>query len=180
MPPYHPDEIANEFIAIGIETSACDMSPMKLQKLAYLAHGWFLAFYDEKLIDGDIEAWEFGPVIPDLYHKLQKFGNNPVGELVSKLRPASDNSSDFPFEFHTPRVPTADTRTHGHLREVWRAYGQYTPIQLSNLTHEPGTPWTITVGEHSAGKLPRGLDIGDDLIKSCFKGYAEGNGNSEQ
>ncbi len=40
---------------------------MKLHKLLYYAAGWHLGFTGEPLFDEDIEAWQYGPVVPSIY-----------------------------------------------------------------------------------------------------------------
>lgn len=42
------------------------LTPMQLVKLTYIAHGWSLALHEKGLFKNKIEAWQYGPVIPDL------------------------------------------------------------------------------------------------------------------
>lgn len=42
------------------------MSPGKLHKLCYYAQGWHLAWTGESLFEEDFEAWDSGPVCPEL------------------------------------------------------------------------------------------------------------------
>ena len=51
-----------------------DTTPMHVLKLTYLCHGWMLGIYDHALINEPVEAWQYGPVVPSLYHKYKKFG----------------------------------------------------------------------------------------------------------
>ena len=54
--------IANYFLDRG-EGEDILISPMKVIKLSYLAHGWYLAFTDNNtLVNEDVEAWDHGPV----------------------------------------------------------------------------------------------------------------------
>ena len=43
------------------------ITQMKLHKLLYYAAGWHLGFTGEPLFDEDIEAWQYGPVVPSIY-----------------------------------------------------------------------------------------------------------------
>ena len=47
------------------------LTPLQVIKMVYYCQGWSLALFDKKLFGQDIEAWEFGPVVPDVYHKLK-------------------------------------------------------------------------------------------------------------
>jgi len=49
-----------------------------MQKLVYFCEGWHLAVFGESLVQEQFEAWQRGPVVPDLYHSLKRFGANPI------------------------------------------------------------------------------------------------------
>ena len=52
---------------------------LQLQKILYLAHMVFMANNDgEPLIRNHFEAWDYGPVVPDLYHEAKKYGTKPI------------------------------------------------------------------------------------------------------
>ncbi|OOV34472.1 hypothetical protein BO91_01545 [Candidatus Synechococcus spongiarum LMB bulk10E] len=55
-------------------------SNLELQKILYLCHMLFLGKYDTPLLEGTFEAWMFGPVYPDLYDVLEKYGSKSVPE----------------------------------------------------------------------------------------------------
>ena len=159
--PYDSLAVANYFIERGGGT----VNPMKVQKLVYFAHGWNLAISDQPLLRERIEAWKYGPVVPQLYHELKEFGSRPIPVPVTVLR----FSGARPVTV-TPNIAQdasddiADTK--GLLDRVWEVYGGYSAVKLSNATHVPGSPWDITWkqcgGTHHAV-------IDDNLIKEDFK-----------
>lgn len=54
---YSAKEIANYFLELSAKK---DISPLKIQKLVYIAHGWHLALYGEPLVQDELaEAWEY-------------------------------------------------------------------------------------------------------------------------
>ena len=61
------------------------LTPLQLMKLAYMSHGWMLAMTGKPLFNNRIEAWKYGPVIPDLYTQIKKYGSNPM-VIPPKLR----------------------------------------------------------------------------------------------
>ena len=77
--------VANELIRLGKE-NAVYFTPMQLLKLVYIAHGWSYAFLNKPLIDDDIEAWKYGPVIPDLYRKIKSYGNGKIEQEIPATR----------------------------------------------------------------------------------------------
>ena len=69
--------VANFFIEKS-KASGVPVDPLKLQKLIYFAHGWHLAVTGEPLLDENVEAWPYGPVVPTVYHEFKKDGNSTI------------------------------------------------------------------------------------------------------
>lgn len=51
---------------------------LQLQKILYYIQGEYLAVYKEPLFDNDMEAWDYGPVIPDVYYEYNQFVSDPI------------------------------------------------------------------------------------------------------
>jgi len=72
-------------IANYIISRCTNTTNMKLQKLVYYAHIQFLLQNSGRpLINDDIEAWVYGPVIPTLYREFSKFSYKPISEVSKK------------------------------------------------------------------------------------------------
>ena len=129
---------------------------MQLIKLVYFAHGWHLAFYDQGLIRERVEAWEYGPVIPSLYHIFKRFGTSEITQDDYYL---SDRGIDL-----------GDTRTLAFLNKAWEQYGHLSGGQLSALTHIKEAPWNIvtTRKKEEMGFIPNHLEIPNREIKKYF------------
>jgi len=141
------------------------ISPLKLQKLVYISHGWHLAIFDEELVDDEyVEAWRYGPVFPSLYYEFKRFGADPI--------PVDQKATEFSpdFESVVPVIRESDNRTPALLERVWDVYGTYTPSELSALTHAQGTPWH-TIWNKNPGM--RNMHIPNELIKDYYKGLAK-------
>jgi len=159
---YDAKAIANYFLelaSVGDE----GLEHMKLQKLVYLAHGWNLALRDARLFDNEIQAWEFGPVIPTLYHEFKDWGRSPILERASEY----DDRSGSTVELRVDDYPGDNDFTRALLDRIWDVFGSYTAIQLSNMSHAPGTPWGIVNKEHN-GSIPKGTPIPDGTIRDYF------------
>jgi uncharacterized phage-associated protein len=155
-------QVANEFLRIAKKHDS-PITPMKLQKLVYFAHGWSLGIFDKPLIDEQIEFWAYGPVIDSVYHEFKRFGNREITELATR---------DYDFEtgeFIEPE-PIRNEEDMKLLNKIWDVYGGFTAIQLSNLTHDAGTPWTQM---KERGPHPRGTDIPRDMITKYFADQIE-------
>ncbi len=142
MPPYSPVTVANSLIYLAQKHSK-RITQMQLQKLVYIAHGWYLAINGKPLINSQVQAWQYGPVIPELYQATKMYGADPINGFLGF-------SSDSLFPEHSAsqlRVPDADADTWQLLEVIWNRYGQLSGAQLSALTHQDGTPWSFTWNE---------------------------------
>ena len=124
---YSPLAIANYFINKSLATGE-KLTPLKLLKLVYLSHGWYLGNTDKPLLGEAVEAWMYGPVIPSVYHAFKNYGRGQITEL------------DYDYRLLTyPQIE--DDRIQKFLDRIWDIYGKWTGNQLSTLTHEKDSPW---------------------------------------
>lgn len=126
------------------------ISTMKLQKLLYFAQGWSLALLGRRLVDTEFQAWKWGPVSFDLFDMHR--GLFDINEL-----PQGDSAN-----------------VEGNNRVIADAvignYGGLSGMQMGDLTHQPGTPWTIVRERAGVPKEgPCSLPIPDELIKAYFE-----------
>lgn len=129
---------------------------MKLQKLVYYAHAWHLALFDGPLIADRIEAWQYGPVIPALYHEFKEFGNRPITRFAKETNFETLSQVE-------PQLPQGDSRTKKLISKIWELLGHFTAVQLSNLTHRNWEPWSMLEERR------KGITIPNMLIKRCFR-----------
>ena len=123
---------------------------LQLIKLCYLSYGWYLAYHDDLLFREKIEAWRYGPVIPELYYALKHIGK----PLPTKCLESLVDEGDPEFSNDMKKLVSA----------VIDYYGQYKGVELSALTHKRGSPWHKTYkGEKYLGVL-----ISRDVIKAHF------------
>ena len=107
--------IANDFSALA-ESKSKTLTNMQLQKLVFLSQGYTLALLNCSLYDHDTHAWQWGPVIPELYKSLQKYGRDTVTESLA----AKD-------------VLPEDSPERDIVVAVWEGYGHLPGGQLSDL-----------------------------------------------
>jgi len=164
--------LANYLLDLAAD-DGIDVSPMKLQKLVYYCQGWYLAITDEPLIDEQIEAWKFGPVVDSLFHEFKAYGRMPISSRATRFI-QSDSSEDF-FGFCSI-VPAIDDECDDAdeaetikqvVKRVWDVYKAYSAERLSNMTHQAGGPWAVTVDKFN-GNPPKGTDIPVPLIAEHF------------
>lgn len=120
---YDARQIANWFAA-RFQQDGKPLSIMSLLKLTYIAHGWQLEMRDEPLFTNRIEAWKYGPVIPDVYEAFRNQGVNVTRAVEAPPVTFSDDDNNF-------------------LEQIYKIYSPLSAYKLSDLTHVSGGPWDI-------------------------------------
>ena len=164
---YHAGSIANYYLKKAISSDQEDsMTQMKVLKLVYFAHGWYAGLLDKKLINNSIEAWKYGPVVPELYKEIKHYGLRPIDEPVQRY--------DNDFEVWNPYDEPEEAEAIELLDEVWKVYGPLTGIQLSNYSHDSKGPWARTRNEQREkyGYVPNGVEIPYSYIREYFSELA--------
>lgn len=142
--------VANRFLELAADRGGT-LTPMQVLKLVYIAHGWMLGLYGRPLIKDEVQAWQYGPVIPRLYDAMRQFRSNPVkGPLHAPNQPLSREEASI-------------------VEQVYDRYGHLTGPGLSRLTHQSGSPWAMTYEDGSFG-----LTISNDIIEDHYRGLAQG------
>ena len=160
--PYSGAAVGNEFLSLASQ-EAIPIDQMKLQKLLYYAHAWFLANFDQPLIEEEIEAWPWGPVIRSVYYDTVGAGRAPLMQKLRSLERVGVGALDFRVTI--PEL--SDTNAKTFVKSVWDTHKAFSGIQLSNSTHAPGEPWTIVKEQY--GDLDKKPPIPNELIKAVFK-----------
>ena len=75
--------------------------------------------FEEKII-----AWQYGPVVEEVYHELKTFSNGPITIENHNNDFLSDDELDL-------------------LREVYDVFGQFSATKLVEMTHSEN-PWKTT------------------------------------
>lgn len=133
-------EAAKYFVYLSYKSNF-SLTPLKIQKLLYLAQGWSFVWDDQALFYSDFEAWQFGPVNYEVYNYFKKYGGNeiPKTESVNKV-------SNF--------------KAKETIEAIWNIYGSYNAFKLVEITHNQ-TPWQYAYQNDTI--------ITSDMIKKYFK-----------
>ncbi|MDQ3712673.1 MAG: DUF4065 domain-containing protein [Acidobacteriota bacterium] len=143
---YSAESVANAFLDLARREEKF-LTNMQLQKLVYIAHGYCLAKLREPLFHNNIHAFEWGPVIPNLYKTLRLYGAGEVKDSIpTSESPIAEDSAEMEI-----------------IKEVWQDYGDFSGLELSALTHRKGTPWSETWRDNQFGV------ISDELIAEHYR-----------
>ena len=155
--PYRVGAVAN-FMLDTARKERVRVTHLKLQKLVYMAYGMSTLVLDKRLFREDIEAWRYGPVVPDLWHEFKAYRSRPIKGRSLEYDPERDKITQ-------PIIDLKDSTTYSILDLTWVKYGYAEAGKLVSLTHAEGTPWDRTVKRHNGEyghRIPR------DLIVSHF------------
>lgn len=134
---YSAAAVANAFIDIAAE-KGFRLTNLKLQKLVYFAHGWYLAFTGTPLINESVQSWKYGPVISELYSDLRHYGSDFVTKKISVNETIPETGNEYNF-----------------LKDIFDKYGMFSPAELIALTHEENSPWAqFGAGQSSYMEIP--------------------------
>lgn len=102
------------------------ISNLQLHKMMYLIQFAYCKAYHDFLFNEEFEAWQYGPVLPEIYDEFSFYG----GTCIQKQFPQEEfiHISDFNKRLIDGAVTVLRQRS---------------PWDLVNITHQPGWPWEI-------------------------------------
>lgn len=122
METYSVFDVASYFRTLIDEEEGDLLTNMKLQKLCYFAQGVASMVREVPLFHEEIQAWDHGPVVPELWHEYKGYGKGRIPPLA-----------DFDYS----RIAPEDQEL---IINVYNSYGQFSGWKLSEMTHAEG-PW---------------------------------------
>lgn len=128
-----------------------NISNLKLQKLLYLIQAYFLVKLGKKCFDARIEAWAFGPVVPDAYQVFKQYGGCNIPTINDDRIGAIIEECDFKKEDKKIITDIVDT------------FSDYSASALVTLTHRQD-PW------RNAYQEGMNNPISEKAIKEYFNG----------
>ncbi len=81
-----------------------DISNLKLQKLLYYCQAYSYALMGKPMFAEDMEAWDYGPVVPSIYQEYKKYGrrNRRCGYKLVLKATLGEGKSEYVFIKTTP------------------------------------------------------------------------------
>lgn len=132
--------------ALSAARSLCELrnwgiSNLELQKVLYVAQMYHLGMTNTPLIAEAFEAWDYGPVVPDVYARAKGFGKSAIPNVFHWVPPVPEGTN----EMATLKAISASTKN-------------FTPGQLVDITHWVGGAWAKVYRPNEKGiTIPNGL-----------------------
>lgn len=106
------------------EVSGWTLTNLKLQKLLYLAHMIYSGKNHRPLIDDEcFQAWNYGPVLPNVYRRGSTFGAGPIKNIFHSVSDIADG----------------DEATM--ISDVVKKFAPIPAFKLVELTHDHKGAW---------------------------------------
>ncbi len=119
---YRASDIARYIIERCKETNRT-ISNLKLQKILYFVQAEFLVSTNHACFSDPIEAWDFGPVVPNVYFEYRMFGGTNI-PCIGKKR----------------MLHAISTRDQEILNAIIDECSRYSASALVDITHNQ-SPW---------------------------------------
>jgi len=153
-------EVANAVLDCA-EGAGYRLTNLALNKVVYFVHAWFLAQYAEPLVDSKFEAWQYGPVHPQIYRQMKRFREQPIDGRLTKID--LDSGEDVPF------AVCLSEREREVVERVTLFYARHSASKLVQISHEPGAPWDQVWSSAESTACP-GMEIPDQVTESYYRG----------
>lgn len=97
---------------------------LQLQKILYYIQLNFIRTFGIIAFPESIQAWQYGPVVPNVYERFRSYGPTKICNLYE------DIETIFP------------TEKEKLVKRVINACISITPWELVEKSHRPGSPWS--------------------------------------
>lgn len=125
------------------------ISNLKLQKLLYFIQAIFLCEENKACFDDEIQAWEFGPVVPRAYFEYKYFGGINIFPDYIDLEKYDENK--------------ISSKHKEDINDIMDELAKFTAGDLVRITHEQ-EPWI------DANKLGENTEITKESLVRYFNG----------
>lgn len=142
-----------KYIVATAQSMNITLNLTQLQKIAYICDGILLAC-GVNLVNENCQVWNYGPVYPKIY----KWYSKNMGKSISY----SDIKPESLSEINSTSAPNI-------VKQAVEKFSKWTSVQLSEWSHQPGSPWDIA-------RINRGMYSKIDKID--MKNFFTGIGNA--
>lgn len=152
-----PRAVANYLLDIADKIGR-PITNLAINKVTYFVHGNYLVYFGCPLVDARIEAWEYGPVIREIYHEFKSFKDRPITTRAKSFNLETGEKVTTGYDF--------SEEEHKFLQPVSEYYLSLRAGYLVDVSHVDDGPWH-QVWFHN-GRVNPGMEISNSLIEQHF------------
>lgn len=119
------------------QSNDCIITNLKLNKLVYFAQVLSLKQDGIPLFSDSVEAWEYGPVVRDVYQRFKRYGSAPIPPQGGSFR--------------------LNARSQSIVNSVADRYACLTAFDLVELSHKKGGAWSRAYSPNRDNVISHGL-----------------------
>lgn len=135
------DDKVSALDVANLITTKINCTHLKLQKLLFFFYSKYIKKYGATPFSEKFLAWDYGPVVPEVYDAYKKYGRSNIGY-------AEDNTTTIikeePFKLSVysrfKKTPIYG-KILDSLDETLKEYGDFTANKLVSITHQKNSPW---------------------------------------
>lgn len=143
--------VANTFIDLSLSENI-EVTNMKLQKLMYFFYKDYCQKNEKPPFEQKFEAWQYGPVLQELYDKISTYGKKPIDNFIKDC-----DGNYFGIGINNDKI-------YSCIINVWVKLKYYNALTLSDFTHQNHGAWK-KAREENLREIPVDYVIKeDDLV----------------
>ena len=119
------------------------ISNLKLQKVLYFIQAFFLISTSEPCFKERIEAWDFGPVVPEAYREYKQFGSSNIPRVSYIVDFDSEDIWNSTVKRYEDNTICEDDQKR--IEKVVDKFSEYSATDLVSITHDQA-PWKDAYG----------------------------------
>lgn len=136
------------------------ISNLKLQKILYFIQASFYLNKGRECFKENMEAWKYGPVVPEAYFEFRRYGSNNIPYIKSYFT-QQENSYFLREVIYSDDI--IDDNDKEIIKNIIEECSNHTASELVDITHSQ-KPWKETY-VNGINKI-----IEKSILKSYFKG----------
>lgn len=137
MAPYNVLDVSRYVINYSNEKEY-GISNLKLQKILYFIQAYFLTSQSNACFQERIEAWDFGPVVPEAYREYKQFGSTNIPAMLSFINFDDEDIWLSERKVYDNTIISGNDKTL--INNVVDKFSDYSATDLVTLTHKQA-PW---------------------------------------
>ena len=153
----------SRFIINYCDKKDYSLSNLKLQKILYFVQAYYVSYTESQnpCFKENIEAWDFGPVVPVAYHEYKRFGSASIPKVTTYIEfDPNDFWNSKLVEYDDSVISIKDKNI---IELLVDKFSQYSTTTLVRITHDQ-SPW---INAHAQGN---NNVISIEAIRSYFNG----------
>ena len=145
--------VSNNILLRAFEQDV-SVSPMKLQKLLYFVASEYAKETGTPLFNEQFRAWQYGPVLRSVYDEFKSYSGAPIRKYAKD----AEGKAYRIDENKNPPLARA-------LDRVWSQAKGVSAVELSRITHEPGSAWFNTYQARGSELIPEDALAADETYR---------------